>query len=349
MELSTAENDWPEWPVLAEGNSQAFHDRGGDETAGTPCPVGDKGKRTLSLCLHNRPIIAPESHVGRGASRWVQTVILARRWGGSLREDRGNCFRASEAYASMSDIGSLLCGDESAEGIAKTALDQLSHSIANFSSRAVRFLNEDVSDDALAFGPFCARVLLENACAALVGRLDSFRMLYLCEFQAQPEYEHGKRARSAFSWFGDVIPEEKPTQPLWQLDVDFPKISRALFSRHCDHVYWKPAIERMLDFLSPHASNSALADILSLEAESYINFIRGKSSQLYSTLSKGVHWEFFTSALVFDEATVKSSIRETCLLVSQLGLTSHFIPTAYASLRPQQALETYLAFRKDIP
>jgi hypothetical protein len=130
----------------------------------------------------------------------------------------------------MSDIGSLLCGDESAEGIAKTALDQLSHSIANFSSRAVRFLNEDVSDDALAFGPFCARVLLENACAALVGRLDSFRMLYLCEFQAQPEYEHGKRARSAFSWFGDVIPEEKPTQPLWQLDVDFPKISRALFS-----------------------------------------------------------------------------------------------------------------------
>src|SRR5262249_24331489 len=148
------------------------------------------------------------------------------------------------------------------------------------------FLNEEVSDDALAFGPFCARVLLENACAALVGRLDSFRMLYLCEFQGQPEYEHGKRAKSAFSWIGDVIPEEKSTQPLWNVDVDLPKISRALFSRHCDHVYWKPAVERMLDFLSSYRSEAALADILALDAETYISATKGKSLQLYSTLSK---------------------------------------------------------------
>src|SRR5437879_3349175 len=95
----------------------------------------------------------------------------------------------------MSSIGSLLCGDDAkTDGIAKSALSQLSRSINNFSTRAVKFLKEGASEDTLAFGPFCARVLLENACAALVGRLDSFRMLYLSEFQTQPEYEYGKRA-----------------------------------------------------------------------------------------------------------------------------------------------------------
>ena len=70
---------------------------------------------------------------------------------------------------------------------------------------------------------------------------------------------------------------------------------------------------------------------------------------LYSTLSKGVHWEFFTSALVFDDATVKAAIRDTCLLIGRLGLTSHFIPTAYASLSPLEAVEKYVSFRRELP
>ena len=248
----------------------------------------------------------------------------------------------------MGKVASLLCGGGSAEGIAKLALDQLSRSIDTFSLRAVRYLKEEASEDTIVFGPFCARVLLENACAALVGRLDSFRMLYLSEFQAQPAYAPGKRAKSAFSWDGDVIPEEKSAQELWSTEHDLPKISRALFSRHMNHIYWKPAVEKMLDFASKHSANPALTEILDLEAETYIDSTKGRGRQLYSTLSKGVHWEFFTSALVFDEPTVKSAIRDTCLLITQLGLTSHFIPTAYASLSPQVALETYISFREEM-
>lgn len=249
----------------------------------------------------------------------------------------------------MSDLSSLLCGHDKTEGVAKAALDQLAASIDTFSVRSIKFLNETTSDDTLSFGPFCSRVLLENGCAALVGRLDSFRMLYLSEFQTKPEYERGKRAKSAFSWNGDVIPDEKPSQGLWSLDCDLSKISRALFSPHLDHLFWRPAVERMLDFLSGHGSNSALSDILALDAESYINATKGKALQLYSTLSKGVHWEFFTSALLFDDITVKTLIRDTCLLVGDLGLISHFIPTAYASLTPEEAVKAYLAFRKDVP
>jgi hypothetical protein len=86
----------------------------------------------------------------------------------------------------MDTLGYLLCGhDGAAEGLAKSALDQLARSIDTFSRRAINFLIDDASEDTFVFGPFCARVLLENSCAALMGRLDCFRMLYLSEFQAR--------------------------------------------------------------------------------------------------------------------------------------------------------------------
>ncbi|WP_213780780.1 hypothetical protein [Caballeronia sp. dw_276] len=249
----------------------------------------------------------------------------------------------------MGKLGALLCGGDQPEGLAKSALGQLARSINHFAEKSVKFFDEGTSEDAVSFGPFCARALLENACAALVGRLDSFRMLYLAEFQAQPEYEAGKRAKSAFSWSGDVIPDEKAQQEMWSLDYDVPKISRALFSRYVAHVFWKPAVEGMIDFVNAQRVDVDVQDLLSLDAETYVNVTKGKSLQLYSALSKGVHWEFFTSALMFDEATVKNMIRETCILVSQLGLISHFIPTAHASLAPDKALAMYCEFRKAIP
>ncbi|WP_143136600.1 hypothetical protein [Burkholderia ubonensis] len=253
-----------------------------------------------------------------------------------------------QASVSTNDIAFLLCGDKS-EGTAKIALDQLASSIRGFSTRAAEFLNKDITDEALSFGPFCARVLLENGCAALVGRLDSFRMLYLSEFQAQPEYEPGKRAKSAFAWSGDVIPDEKSNQALWSIDHDLPKISRALFSKHFDHIFWKPGLNRMLDYVSTLETDPLLADVNNIDPDRFIDEIKGRSAQLYSILSKGVHWEFFTSALLFDEATVKNSIRETFMLVANLGLVSHFVHTAYASLRPDEAISCYKAIRRLVP
>ncbi|NUU44380.1 hypothetical protein [Tardiphaga robiniae] len=248
----------------------------------------------------------------------------------------------------MSGLDTLLCGDAPAEGLAKIALNQLSKSIDSFTGRAVGYLQSDFSEDTRTFGPFCARVILENGCAALLGRLDSFRILYLSEFQSQPEYRLGDRAKSSFSWTGDVMPD-KHSAILWNPDSDVQKVSRALFSSHVDHIYWKPAVNEMLDFVSNAPTNAALADILSLDADTFIDKVRGQSSQLYSTLSKGVHWEFFSSSLVFGESTVKAAIRDSCLLMANLGLASHFVPTAYARVTPAKALEAYLAFRQDVP
>ena len=246
----------------------------------------------------------------------------------------------------MSQIENLICGLNQSDGIAKNALSQLASSIETFSTRSLSFLNGAAgATEVLAFGPFCARVLLENSCAALVGRLDPFRMLYLSEFQNQAEYEHGKRARSSFSWTGDVVPVDEKNQVLWNIDYEVLKISRALFSKHLDHIYWKPAVDKMLDFVSGLPNDPALTEIYSLDSETYLKETSGRSNQLYSMLSKGVHWEFFTSALLFDEQTVKNAIRDTCLLIAHLGLVSHFIPTAYSCLAPAEAVEKYVSYR----
>ena len=242
----------------------------------------------------------------------------------------------------------LLCGKSDTAGLAQMALGQLSNSIHSFSARAVQFLNDDFSDDTRTFAPFCTRVLLENGCAALLGRLDCFRILYLSEFQSQPEYKVGERMKSSFSWTGDIIPD-KQSGSLWNSDSDMLKISRALFSPHVDHLFWKPAINGMVDFVSSQPPSFETTDLLNTDSETFINEARGRSGQLYSTLSKGVHWEFFSSALVLGESTVKTAIRDTCLMLSILGLASHFIPTSHARLSPAEALAAYLAFRREVP
>ncbi len=241
----------------------------------------------------------------------------------------------------MNELALLLCGRD-AGGVAGDALKQLSNSITGFSSRSVKFLTLVDHEDTLSFGPFCARVLLENGCAAIIGRLDSFRMMYLSEFQSQPDYEYGRRIRSAFSWTGDVIPDEKQNN-LWNVDHDHSKISRALFSKHFEHIFWKPALNRLLDHVSTLASDPLLVDIKNIDPDRFIDEMKGKSGQLYSTLSKGVHWEFFSSTLLFDEVTVKNSIRESFIIVANLGLASHFVHTAYASLPHSDAVEYYKA------
>ena len=246
---------------------------------------------------------------------------------------------------SADSLGRLLCGQVPDEGIAKVALAQLSSTVNVFGSKVVGFLNDAHPEDLVSFGPFCARVVLENGCAALVARIDPFRILYLTEFQGQKEYLLEKRAKTAFSWAGDVMPDVKSTS-LWDIDHDLPKISRALFSSHMDHLYWKPAIENAVDFLSAYAPEPLLVDIISADPEKFIATTRGVSAQLYSTLSKGVHWEFFNSLLLLDEPTVKLTIKEACITMAKLGLISHFIPTAYACIDKNKAVEAYIDFRR---
>jgi hypothetical protein len=64
----------------------------------------------------------------------------------------------------MADIGRLVCGEPLSEGIAKSALQQLSQSINSFAERAVEILKQDAADEARALGPFFASFTREFVC-----------------------------------------------------------------------------------------------------------------------------------------------------------------------------------------
>jgi hypothetical protein len=248
----------------------------------------------------------------------------------------------------MTYLAPLLCGTSSKEGLGKVALDQLTATINNFSSRALSYLESDVTADVVTFGPFCSRVILENGFAAILGRLDPFRLLYLSEFQTQPQYTLGKRVKSSFSWTGDVIPQDA-LNALWDADHDTAKIARSLFGRHFDHVYWQPAVENVIDYLGELSElPPELVEIFSSDPKKFVDITKGSCMQLYSQLSKGVHWEYFSSAIQMDEVTVKNLMRETLITVAGVGLVSQFIPTAYASLSPQDAVAHFVKLRKAV-
>ena len=242
-------------------------------------------------------------------------------------------------------LGTLVCGASAAAGAASTTLDHLSASIDRFSGKAATYLNNPFDEEAQSFGAFCARVTLENACAALVGRLDSFRMLYLAEFQAQGAYEYGKPTKSGFKWTGDVFSEDKPLATLWHSDHDSSKVSRALFSPHVDAVHWQPAFDEALDYIA-NQGFSGFEELTSTDAGSFIPIAKGRCGPLYSKLSKGVHWDFFVASVMMDEGTLKDAIRDCLTVVSNLAFVSHFIPTCYRSMDRAQAAAEYLSFRE---
>lgn len=243
----------------------------------------------------------------------------------------------------MNELEILLCGRPVVQGSAKRALENIGKTIQAFATRSLAFLKGPATDDVYRLGPFCARVLLENSCTALVGRLDPFRLLYLNEFQSKNEYDVGRRVKTAFQWTGDVFSSEKPNTQLWNAEYDHSKISRSLFSPYTEEICWKPAIEGMLDFIASKDANEALAPLIAYDPKDFLSELRGRSMQVYSTLSKGVHWEIFSSDILLDEPTVKQNIGEVFSIITQLGLVSHFIPTAHASISSEEALTAYIA------
>ena len=250
---------------------------------------------------------------------------------------------ATEVTGDM-DLGKLICGNPVGSAKLDATLLHMRATIELFGARSLIFLNSDFTEESRIYSAFCGRIVLENSCAALVGRLDPFRLLFLREQQTQPTFSHGKPVKSGFKWQGDVMSIDIPPGDLWKNDLESSKISRSLLSDHTDHLFWRPAFERLLEKIDSFGS-AQFPDITSLEPHNFTPTMKGRLANLYSSLSKGVHWEFFAPEAEYDEATLKDKLRDLFVLISMLGLTAHFSPTAYASMSDDDALSAYLNFR----
>ena len=242
----------------------------------------------------------------------------------------------------MQTFSRLVCGGLADGSEAAGILAHINSSLDKFSDRAVGYLGTAENPDLILFGPFSARVLMENSAAALVGRTDPFRIVYLGRFQAQSHYDPAKRSKSSFAWQGDVLSSEKDRAELWADDLDTSKVSRALFSQHLDDMFWKPAVDAALDAAAYNTGLPHVSTFLESESDTFIAGAKGRGASIYSQLSKGVHWEFFSSAAAtFDEATVKQIVRDALTWCCRLGLVSHFLPNAQGCIAGEEALQSY--------
>ena len=239
-------------------------------------------------------------------------------------------------------IGGIICGDLESHGrLASVSLNKMKLSVNHFAEKLFVFLHDDFDDNAQSFGAFAARVVLENSCAVLLGRMDTFRLVYLAMHQASEQYEFGKTVKSGFRWSGDVLPDVNNPH-LWGGAHGVDKVSRALLSDYSDHMFWRDSFTSTLDFIDDD-DDTALNFIKSLESITFVHRIRSHFSRLYSSLSKGVHWEFFVHSVEMDENTLRDLISDTIKYVSTLALVSHFSETFYGTMDRSAALEMYKA------
>jgi hypothetical protein len=188
-------------------------------------------------------------------------------------------------------------------------------------------------------GPFLGRSLLELSATALIGRLDPVRLLVVRRIQEQPDYAISIPWKGSIRWQGDVLASKKVTS-LWGEEVEYEKVTKALLGDYYDHLLWRPAVERVLEY--GVVGGVWLAELAAIDAAAFVSRKRDDIGLLYSSLSKGIHHEFvIPPGALYDRATVVDLIQRTVHLVADLALVSHFIGHASFSLSPGQALEAF--------
>ena len=175
---------------------------------------------------------------------------------------------------------------------------------------------------------------------ALIGRLDPLRLLVVRQIQAQPRYDTAIPWKASIRWQGDVLAEEKKVQDPWGEALDYKEMTKALLGQYYDQLLWRPAAQQMLGVVQ--GGNVWLAELARTDASNFISRKRHEISQLYSSLSKGIHHEFvMPPGTLYDRSTVVDLVVRTVHLVADLGLVSHFIPHASSSLNADEAVKAF--------
>jgi hypothetical protein len=146
-----------------------------------------------------------------------------------------------------------------------------------------------------------------------------------------------------FKWTGDVIPKDAVNQ-IWENKTEGHLINRALFSPYLDELFWKPAYIAALNYLELHCLEKTSL-LNQIEPNDFMGRMKSELSRLYSTLSKGVHWDYVAPAAMLDVETLEVALDDAMSYVALLGFASHFVPTSYGRIDKTRAHEIYHRLR----
>lgn len=176
--------------------------------------------------------------------------------------------------------------------------------------------------------PGLARGLFELSYTALLARLDPIRVLFVVGLQEQPTYTQEQSYQISIHWSGDIVAEA--VKNLWSDSQRPGQMTRALLGDYLDHLVWREAF----DAVTPDFKTGTLCkDLANLTSIGLVPALRGRSSRLYSTFSKGIHYEhYLPSTAQFDASTLTQTVGELVATLAQSGVVlSH---CEWALLRP---------------
>nr|WP_295785462.1 hypothetical protein [Rhodoferax sp.] len=258
-----------------------------------------------------------------------------------LRRQLGKARTQRKTISSNHNIEDLVCGvpvvvgsyiDSDYAGL----VDRLRSDLAELHPQIQAAVGTDTILPASAVFPFLARKFLELSLTSLLARIDPLRVIAARKNQRDSSFETGRQNASSISWTGDIFPKNPPPKGnVWQSQSLEKGVERSVLGWHFGEVAIAPGLQWLSDVDN---SNSEWLRELSNQEKPF-EWIKGRLTQLYSTLSKGVHAEYLLDdRTAFDQASVQQHMQDCYRFVLLLSAATHVSPLFYRSLTAEDAL-----------
>ncbi|MBX9960298.1 MAG: hypothetical protein K2Y15_09200, partial [Burkholderiaceae bacterium] len=175
-----------------------------------------------------------------------------------------------------------------------------------------------------------------------------------CETIPQPLLLIGSGIRggfnsSSFIWSKDVLPDIKPGSGYWTQESIGKGIHRALLEGHlADYVFTSAhgeVIDEVTDSTNKQPRLAAwVIELLKVErGEAVLAKLRSETSEAYSTLSKGIHFEFFLGKETRPTTEeVQRATSKAMTAVATVALYSHFSDISILKIDKPTAIDSFL-------
>lgn len=229
-------------------------------------------------------------------------------------------------------------------------MDAIGDSLEENSKNLVRFWENRDARDFVKFAPSCARLVVEQCSAIILGRMDPVRFVSLIRGGESADFVLGQRNASSFNWTKDVLPDVRPpTSGWWSQETLAKPIYRSLLHGHLADFLFESAHGSLISDLTDWTSEMMtlpgwISELLTLETgASALAILRKDATESYSSLSKGIHFEFLKgNSTSLSQEEVTSAISDAMTAIATVALYSHFTDISLHKLSRNDALSCFV-------
>lgn len=247
----------------------------------------------------------------------------------------------------MNSIEDLVCGIEILpspfiDGDYVGLVRRLRSDLATLHPQIRSAVRDNTNLPASAVFPFLARKFLELSLTGLLARLDPIRVIAARKNQNDASFLIDQSNPSSISWTGDLLPKPKlPTSNNWASENIAKGPERSLLGWHFGEVAITPGLQYLADL--NNTDSIWLRELAS--QDNPFNWIKGRLKNLYSTLSKGVHFEYLLDDHIdFDNDSIQQHMNDCFKMVFLLAAATHVSPLFSRSIPIANAIEALTNF-----